>query len=277
MLWVNLVMDTMGALALGTEPPSPSLLQRKPYKRDASLISRPMWRNILCQSAFQLTLLFVLMFAGAKLFGVHDMSGKPCNKFTVTGSDNIYWDLTTKKITSQKTTLTCASFKPACDAAGLGLNTDCMLKDFGAGTGTSISFHQLETFEEKCLSCSVEDYRHSTIIFNTFIWCQFFNEYNARKIADEFNMFEGIQNNPMFLWVSIFTAGAQIFLVEVGGKITSTEHLNAAQWLITIALGAIALPVGVLMRFIPVEEDPDSFFDNGSIDPLKAIKAAETA
>ena len=73
MLWVNLIMDTMGALALGifvsvhihthtfvvdhryqclltgTEPPSPSLLNRRPYKRDASLISNVMWRNILVQ------------------------------------------------------------------------------------------------------------------------------------------------------------------------------------------------------------------------------------
>merc|ERR1711871_1661657 len=61
MLWVNLIMDTMGALALGTEKPVPELLQRKPYKREAPLISWPMWRNILVQSAYQLTL-FVLMF-----------------------------------------------------------------------------------------------------------------------------------------------------------------------------------------------------------------------
>eukprot|EP00607_Mallomonas_marina_P005034 CAMPEP_0182425506 /NCGR_PEP_ID=MMETSP1167-20130531/11946_1 /TAXON_ID=2988 /ORGANISM="Mallomonas Sp, Strain CCMP3275" /LENGTH=876 /DNA_ID=CAMNT_0024606297 /DNA_START=194 /DNA_END=2821 /DNA_ORIENTATION=+ len=43
MLWVNLIMDTMGALALGTEPPTEDLLCRKPYKRAAQLISRPMW------------------------------------------------------------------------------------------------------------------------------------------------------------------------------------------------------------------------------------------
>jgi magnesium-transporting ATPase (P-type) len=41
---VNLIMDTMGALALGTEPPSPSLLDRRPYKRNASLISNKMIR-----------------------------------------------------------------------------------------------------------------------------------------------------------------------------------------------------------------------------------------
>ena len=49
MLWVNLVMDTLGALALATEPPNPAMLERRPYKRDAPLVSRPMWRNIFIQ------------------------------------------------------------------------------------------------------------------------------------------------------------------------------------------------------------------------------------
>jgi len=61
MLWVNLIMDTMGALALGTEPPTADLLDRRPYKRDSGLISRPMWRNILVQSLYQLVLLCFLL------------------------------------------------------------------------------------------------------------------------------------------------------------------------------------------------------------------------
>ena len=271
MLWVNLVMDTMGALALGTEPPTPDLLKRKPYKRDASLVSRTMWRNIFCQSGFQLILLFTLMFAGAKLFGVHDMSLDPCNRYTISGKDNNVWDISTKK-KSPTGTVKCSTFKTSCEGAGLNLDTDCLLHDFGGGA----KFHDLETFEETCLTCSKPDFQHSTIIFNTFIWCQVFNEYNARKIGNEFNAFEGIEKNIMFLYVSIFTVGAQIFLVEVGGKIVSTEHLTPVQWIVTVALGAIALPVGVLMRLIPVTEDPDCYFDNGSIDPLNADKVVTT-
>jgi magnesium-transporting ATPase (P-type) len=34
LLWVNLIMDTLGALALATEAPTPELLKRKPYGRD---------------------------------------------------------------------------------------------------------------------------------------------------------------------------------------------------------------------------------------------------
>lgn len=65
MLWVNLIMDTMGALALGTEAPTEELLCRSPYKRTSSLISTVLWRNILMQSVFQLVLMGYLLVYGA--------------------------------------------------------------------------------------------------------------------------------------------------------------------------------------------------------------------
>jgi len=68
-LGVNLIMDTMGALALGTEAPTDELLQRQPYKRTASLISTVLWRHILCQSAFQLALMAYLLVHGATDLG----------------------------------------------------------------------------------------------------------------------------------------------------------------------------------------------------------------
>jgi magnesium-transporting ATPase (P-type) len=64
MLWVNLIMDTMGALALGTEMPKDELLNRKPYKRSAPLVSKPMVRNILMQSIYQLTVLMLFLIHG---------------------------------------------------------------------------------------------------------------------------------------------------------------------------------------------------------------------
>ena len=38
LLWVNLIMDTMGALALGTEVPTEALLDRKPYKQTSNIL-----------------------------------------------------------------------------------------------------------------------------------------------------------------------------------------------------------------------------------------------
>lgn len=63
LLWVNLIMDTLGALALGTERPTDNLLRRKPYGREGKLITWTMWRNIFGQSIYQCIVLFTLLFA----------------------------------------------------------------------------------------------------------------------------------------------------------------------------------------------------------------------
>ena len=64
MLWVNLIMDTLASLALATEPPTNEHLKRKPYKKTEYIISNVMWKHILGQAVLQLSILFVLMFAG---------------------------------------------------------------------------------------------------------------------------------------------------------------------------------------------------------------------
>lgn len=53
LLWVNLIMDTMGALALATDPPAESILDRKPDPRSSPLITVTMWKMILAQSIFK--------------------------------------------------------------------------------------------------------------------------------------------------------------------------------------------------------------------------------
>ena len=47
MLWVNLIMDTLASLALATEDPTPSLLERKPHGRDEYIVTRKMFKHIL--------------------------------------------------------------------------------------------------------------------------------------------------------------------------------------------------------------------------------------
>ena len=60
MLWVNLIMDSLGSLALATEPPYEELLQREPTKRNESIINSRMWKHIIIQSICQIILLVVL-------------------------------------------------------------------------------------------------------------------------------------------------------------------------------------------------------------------------
>ncbi|KAI5953206.1 PMC1 [Candida jiufengensis] len=68
LLWVNLIMDTLAALALATDKPDDSFLNRKPAGRTAPLISTSMWKMILGQSTTQLIITFILHFAGKQLF-----------------------------------------------------------------------------------------------------------------------------------------------------------------------------------------------------------------
>ena len=52
MLWINLIMDTFAALALATEPPIDQILLRKPFNKDAHIITDSMWRNIIGHSFY---------------------------------------------------------------------------------------------------------------------------------------------------------------------------------------------------------------------------------
>lgn len=261
LLWVNLVMDTMGALALGTEAPTPELLQRKPYKRSANLVSWPMRRNIGMQSLFQVVLLLLLLFLGAPWFGIHE--GVQCARYKVKGgTSGLAWDPSTHLRDDSFGTVTCGDYKTYCGSKGIYcIEEDRDLPAVGGGF-VKTSLDDLEDWTSDCLECTKNDYTHGSIIFNTFIFCQVFNEYTARNIFDDWNVFKGLLSNYVFLAVSIVTVGCQIFLIELGGEFLKTSPLTLNQWLITIALGAIGLPVGILMRFIPVKEDPNSFFDN---------------
>ncbi len=66
MLWINLIMDTLAALALATEPPSEELLKRKPHGRKDYIISPLMMKHIIGQSIFQSIIMFILVFSGEK-------------------------------------------------------------------------------------------------------------------------------------------------------------------------------------------------------------------
>ncbi|XP_059185867.1 plasma membrane calcium-transporting ATPase 2-like isoform X2 [Centropristis striata] len=77
MLWVNLIMDTLASLALATEPPTESLLLRRPYGRNKPLISRTMMKNILGHAIYQLVIIFTLLFAGETFFDIDSGRNAP--------------------------------------------------------------------------------------------------------------------------------------------------------------------------------------------------------
>ncbi|KAK4762027.1 hypothetical protein SAY87_029911 [Trapa incisa] len=83
LLWVNLIMDTLGALALATEPPTDHLMHRAPVGRREPLITNIMWRNLLVQAAYQVTVLLVLNFGGQSILNLqHDDNGRQSEEYT---------------------------------------------------------------------------------------------------------------------------------------------------------------------------------------------------
>ncbi|KAK3007639.1 hypothetical protein RJ639_013107 [Escallonia herrerae] len=181
LLWVNLIMDTLGALALATEPPTDHLMERPPVGRREPLVTNIMWRNLLVQALYQVTVLLVLNFGGRSLLNLEHDNDDHARKVK------------------------------------------------------------------------------NTLIFNAFVLCQVFNEFNARK-PDEINVFKGVTKNHLFMGIVGMTLVFQVVLIFFLGKFTSTVRLSWKLWLVSIAIGIISWPLAVIGKLIPVPERPFSEF-----------------
>jgi Ca2+ transporting ATPase len=62
LLWINLLMDSLASLALSTETPDESLLDRQPYGRTKPLLSKIMCRNILFHALYQIAVIFYFLY-----------------------------------------------------------------------------------------------------------------------------------------------------------------------------------------------------------------------
>lgn len=70
LLWINMVMDTLAAMALATEPPHPTELKADKVKKHDKLITPCMWRTIFGHAIYQFLVMIVLMYFGPMMFGL---------------------------------------------------------------------------------------------------------------------------------------------------------------------------------------------------------------
>jgi len=67
-LLLNLIADSLAALALSTDPPVDAYLDRKPHRRDESIITADMWRMIVGQSIYQIVISLLVYYLGPLFF-----------------------------------------------------------------------------------------------------------------------------------------------------------------------------------------------------------------
>ncbi|EEP82664.1 Na/K-ATPase alpha 2 subunit [Uncinocarpus reesii 1704] len=90
-----------------------------------------------------------------------------------------------------------------------------------------------------------------TIVFNTFVWMQIFNEFNNRRLDNKFNIFEGMLKNYWFMGINCLMIGGQIMIIFIGGIAIGVVRLDGVQWAICILCAVFCLPWAIVLRCIP--------------------------
>ncbi|KAF3387642.1 Calcium-transporting ATPase 2 [Penicillium rolfsii] len=91
----------------------------------------------------------------------------------------------------------------------------------------------------------------STVVFNTFVWMQIFNEFNNRRLDNKFNIFENMFRNYWFLSINAIMVGGQVMIVYVGGEAFAVTRLSGILWAVCLICALGCLPWAVVLRTIP--------------------------
>ncbi|KAF8606411.1 calcium-translocating P-type ATPase [Ceratobasidium sp. AG-I] len=91
----------------------------------------------------------------------------------------------------------------------------------------------------------------STMVFNTFVFCQIFNSINCRSLTNDKNIFRGLTKNWYFIIITLIEVAIQVLIVFFGGAAFQVVSMNGRDWGLSIALGFVSIPLGFLIRLIP--------------------------
>jgi magnesium-transporting ATPase (P-type) len=192
LLWVNMIMDTLAAISLATEPPNPNNMKLEKQKKTDKIILPTMWRNIFAQIAYQLLVLIVMLYSLPWWF--------PNSTYGLVDPNVKFYD--------------------------------------SSPESTNKKFHY-------------------TMIFNTLILMNLFNQVSSRKIGwNDVNIFESFFKNKWFLIVLAAEFGFQWFVVQWGGiigLIFRTTPLTLVQWITCLSFAVGSLLVNLGSKYVPPE------------------------
>jgi len=70
LLWINMVMDTLGALALATETPLKGVIHGPPFKDDSPLMTPEIWRSIYGIAIYEVIIMICVIYIGPTAWGL---------------------------------------------------------------------------------------------------------------------------------------------------------------------------------------------------------------
>ena len=239
MLWVNLIMDSLGSLALATEPPYDELLQRAPTKRNEHIINGRMWKHISIQALCELILLFVLYLVAPKFIKEQNYVRLAENQIInycykqLPGKgklDHIIYGTSSKWSSSVKL----KGNEESCGKYAERQDLSVAFKEYQNSNGSTV---------------------HMTIIFNVFVYYTLFNQINCRVLDESFNILVRITRSLLFIVIALFEMALQVVLITFGNTVFHCVEngLTGTQWGISFGFGAVTFVVSIICKLIPLE------------------------
>ena len=278
MLWVNLIMDSLGSLALATEPPYQDLLRKKPTNRKESIINGRMWKHIVGQSICEIAILLILYLMAPKFIpedkediiksaeNIYDCFGKIPG---VSGFENSKILYGNKEKWESETFFNSANEKCRDIFKGYG--------DYDNETYKHWENVTLGEFYDKYIT-AYGGTTHMTLIFDVFVVYTLFNQINCRIIDDSFNTFKRINKGIMFCLVTLCELVIQIILSQVGRQVFHCVigGLSFKQWMICLGFSISTMVFNFIIKLIPIDKTIDKFTKPPMEDQQQKAKYART-
>jgi len=286
MLWVNLIMDSLGSLALATEPPYDELLERKPTNKTESIINGRMWKHIIFQSVLEIIILLILYLYAPKFinesessdlyqlaqsmlncFGVLEpvendennktavnlLPGNVTNQHRILYGNEEKWykeilwlDASMLNCTDNLENITSENYTYCSNMPNI-TNCSLIFKDWNNPKNLQQAYNNYISH--------FGGTTHMTLIFDVFVIYTLFNQINCRIIDDSLNTFKRITRAKLFCIVTLAELAIQILISQVGNIVFHcVDHgLSGMQWLICLGFSISTILFNFIIKFIPLE------------------------
>ncbi|KAG2435667.1 hypothetical protein HXX76_006868 [Chlamydomonas incerta] len=284
LLWVNMIMDTLAALALATEDPYPELLNDKPHGRSEPIITGLMYTHIIVAAIYKLFWLFACLYGLPRVLPAYA---------TLTKSE-YYQTMCTQILNDKGVLSTNATLQnDVCNIMGFcgfpqgDIHSDlCVLHNEWLAINTTVPSLQQDAVcngmfnptanysgvvapGEPCwrnnnlqsAQGAMDDewdreyllsYKPAlSVLFNAFILAQVANAFVSRRIGLELNFFKGLAHSPIFNCIMVLITALQVLIMQTPiSYIFKVEPLNGGEWGACIAIGIGAIPFSWVLRIL---------------------------